>query len=629
MKKGYDMLNGQEPADFKGKIRIVAVLFLVAVSILIVRLGYLQIIKGAEFKKKSENNSVRFRQIKPLRGLIMDRNRNILVDNKPSFDVLYMPSKNKANEHSVEKLKNLYESRSMDFPYDQSLLKNAKPYMPVKLDRNVNMEKVALVETNALNLPGIYVDVSPIRLYLDGEILAPVIGYTGEISKEEIEKSDHKYAYGDISGKHGLEKFFDEYIRGRRGAELVEVNVYGREIKNLGRIDPAPGYNMVLTIDADLQKAAWEAVEGKAGSVVAIDPRDGAILAMVSSPSFDPNLFNEGISNELWSQLQSNPFAPLSNKAVSGQYPPGSTYKLVVAAAALEEGIITPDTKIFCNGSYTLGNRTYRCWKKGGHGHVDLHKAIVGSCDVYFYTVGKMLGVDKIAEYAKRFGFGDLSGIDLPNEKKGLIPTRDWKLKRKKEIWQMGETVSISIGQGYNLVTTLQLANAFGAFANGGTLWHPYLVKKIESTDGKVYKEYFSVKKGDLKLSTKTIEILNGALRGVVNDPGGTGANAKLPGIEVCGKTGTSQVLGLPTDEKARRRKVLGAFQKDHALFACYAPSKAPEIAIAVILENAGGGGAVAAPVARKILAAYFEGKKKDKHPPAKAQNERLNELNN
>ncbi len=623
------MLNGQEPAEFRGKIRIVAALFLIAVSVLVIRLGYLQIIKGSEFKKKSENNSVRFRQIKPLRGLIMDRNRNVLVDNKPSFDVLYMPSKNKANEHSVEKLKELYESKYMDFLYDSSLLKNAKPYMPVKLDKNVSMEKVALVETNALNLPGIYVDVSPIRLYMDGEILAPIIGYTGEISKEEIEKSDDKYAYGDISGKHGLEKYFDEYIRGRRGAELVEVNVYGREIKNLGRIDPASGYNMILTIDADLQKAAWEAIQGKAGSVVVLDPRDGAVLAMVSSPSFDPNLFNEGISSELWSQLQSNPFAPLSNKAISGQYPPGSTYKLIVAAAALEEGIITPDTKIFCNGFYTLGNRTYRCWKKGGHGHVDLHKAIVGSCDVYFYTVGKMLGVDKIGEYAKRFGFGDLSRIDLPNEKKGLIPTREWKLRRKKEVWQMGETISISIGQGYNLVTTLQLANAFGTFANGGTLWRPYLVKKIESTDGKIYKEFFPVKNGELKLSAKTIELLNGALRGVVNDPGGTGANAKLPGIEVCGKTGTSQVMGLPADEKARRRKVLGAFQKDHALFACYAPSKAPEIAVAVILENAGGGGAVAAPVARKVLSAYFEGKKKNKHSHEMAQNQRSNELNN
>ena len=619
------MLNGQEPSDFKEKIRIIVGLLLVAFCVLIVRLGYLQIVKGSDFKKKSENNSVRFRQIRPLRGLIMDRNGFVLVDNKPSFDVVYMPNKNKANELSVEKLRQLYQSKSMEFPYDQTLLKNAKPYLPVKLDKNVNMEKIAIVETNALNLPGIYVDISPIRLYLDGEILAPVIGYTGEISKEEIEKSDGKYAYGDVSGKHGLERFFDEYIGGRRGAELVEVNVHGKEIKNLGRIDPVSGYNMFLTIDADLQKAAWEAIEGKAGSVVVMDPRDGSILAMVSSPSFDPNLFYEGISSEQWSQLQNNPFAPLSNKAISGQYPPGSTYKLIVAAAALEEGVITPETKIFCNGFFTLGNRTYRCWKKGGHGYVNLHQAIVGSCDVYFYTVGKMLGVDKIAEYARRFGLGDLAGIDLPNEKKGLVPTKEWKLKRKKEVWQLGETISISIGQGYDLVTTLQLANAFGAFSNGGTLWRPYLVKKIESADGKFYKEFFPVKKGELNLSANTMEILNDALRGVVNEPGGTGQNAKLSGIEVCGKTGTSQVMGLPADEKARRRKVIGAFQKDHALFACYAPSKSPEIVIAVILENAGGGGAVAAPVARRILSAYFEGKKKDKQPREMAQDQEIN----
>jgi penicillin-binding protein 2 len=242
---------------------------------------------------------------------------------------------------------------------------------------------------------------------------------------------------------------------------------------------------------------------------------------------------------------------------------------------------------------------------------------MIGSCDVYFYTVGKMLGVDKIAEYAKRFGLGALASIDLPNEKQGLIPTKEWKMQKKKEAWQMGETISVSIGQGYNLVTTLQLANAFGAFANGGTLWQPYLVKHIHSHDGKIYKEFPSAKRGELKLSANTIEILNDALKGVVNDPGGTGQNAKLSGIEVCGKTGTSQVMGLPQDEKARRRKILGTFQKDHALFACYAPAKNPEIAIAVILENAGGGGAVAAPVARKILSAYFEIKKKNKNKPS------------
>jgi penicillin-binding protein 2 len=628
MKKRYSLLNGQEPAEFRQKIKIVIALLLIAISILFVRLGYLQVIKGAEFRQKSENNSVRFRRIKPLRGLIMDRNGIVLVDNSPSFDVLYIPNKVKGNELSVEKLKDLYKSKSLEFSYEQSISKTAKPYSPIKLEKNVSMEKVALVETNALNLPGIYIDVSPVRSYLDGEMLAPVIGYTGEISQEDLEKNNDEYAYGDVLGKHGVEKFLDAYIRGRRGAELVEVNVYGKEIKNLGRIDPVSGYNLVLTIDADLQKAMWQAFEGKSGAAVALDTRDGSVLAMVSSPSFDPNLFNNGISYDEWDKLQNNPLSPLSNKAISGQYPPGSTYKLIVAAAALEEGIITPDTKVLCKGSFTLGNRTYRCWNKHGHGYVNLHQAIVESCDVYFYTVGKMLGVDKIAEYAKRFGLGEASGIDLPNEKSGLVPTKEWKLKRRKSAWQMGETISISIGQGFNLTTPLQLANAFSAFANGGTLWRPHLVKYIESTDGKIYKEFLPEKKGELKLSPKTVEILNSALWGVVNEPGGTGHAARMLNVDVCGKTGTSQVLGLPEDEKARRLKKIGAFYKDHALFVCYAPLKNPEIAVAVILENAGGGGTVAAPVARKILTAYFEGKKKNKQPHVMAQNWPANKVN-
>lgn len=626
MDRKNDLLGVQEPAEFKRRIGIVVTLFLIAVCILVVRLGYLQIAKGTEYKKKSENNSIRFRQIRPLRGLMTDRNGFVLVDNRPSFEILYIRDKSKGNEASIEKLKALYAGRSLEFNVDPSVLKNAQPHQPVKLEKNVDMEKVALVEANSLNLPGIYVDVSPIRLYVDGEMLAPVIGYTGEITREEIEKSDNNYAYGDVLGKHGLEKYFDSYIRGRSGAELVEVNVYGKEIRNLGKRDPVSGYNMVLTIDADLQKAAWESMAGKAGSAVVLDTHTGEVLAMVSSPSFDPNLFNNGISDKQWSELQNNPFAPMSNKAISGQYPPGSTYKLIVAAAALEEGIITPETKIFCNGSFKLGNRTYRCWKKGGHGWVNLHQALVGSCDVYFYTVGKMLGVDKIAEYARRFGLGEAAGIDLPGEKNGLVPTREWKLKRRKEAWQLGETISVSIGQGYNLITTLQLADAYAAFANGGTLWRPYLVKNIQTTNGKLYKEFSPQKKGDLGLSPKTMEVINDGLRGVVNEPGGTGQNAKLPGIEVSGKTGTSQVMGLPENEIARRRKILGAFQKDHALFACFAPSKNAEIAVAVILENAGGGGAMAAPVARRILSAYFEGKKKSKSPQAMEKRLRASE---
>ena len=623
MARKPNLLNGPEPVEFRQKLKIIIVLIMAALTILLVRLWYLQVIKGDDFKHRSENNSVRFRKIPPLRGLIMDRNRNVVVDNHPSFDILFMPNRGEDPQRLIEKLKELYRRKSLDFSYDQSLPKNLKPYLPIRLEKNVSMEKIAVVETNSLELPGIYINVSPVRLYINGEIIAPIIGYTGEITKEELERGD-VYASGDILGKHGVEKILDPYIRGRRGAELVEVNVYGKEIKNLGRIDPVSGYNVILTIDADLQKTAWNAFDGRAGAAVALDPRDGSVLAMVSSPSFDPNLFNSGISGEQWQKLLKNPLNPLTNRAISGQYPPGSTYKLIVAAAALEEGIITPNTKFFCDGSFDSGNRTFRCWQKKGHGHVSLHRAVVESCDVYFYNLGRLLGVDRIAHYARLFGLGNITGIDLPNEKGGLIPTKQWKLSKLKEPWQVGETISISIGQGFDLVTPLQLACAYSTMANGGILWKPRIVKSIETADGLIYKEFAPEKKEEAPISEETFSLLNRALWGVVNEPAGTGKAARRPGADVCGKTGTAQVIGLPENEKARREKKIGVLQRDHALFACFAPLHNPEIAIAVIVENAGHGGSVAAPIARKILDAYFEGKHKGKQQTLAWNNQAL-----
>jgi len=620
MEMNFNLRNGPEPADFLRKLKIVVALLLIIFSGILVRLLYLQIIKSEVLRQKSENNSVRLLKIEPLRGLIKDRNGIVLVDNRPSFDVLYMPNKGKDHEIVIEKLENMYKSRSLELSDDQPFPEKVRPYLPVKLEKDVSMEKVAIVETNALSLPGVFVDVSPVRLYLVGEMMAPIIGYTGEVSKEELEKPNNGYISGDVLGKQGVEKYLDAYIRGKRGAELIEVNAYDKEIKNLGRVEPVPGHNVVLTIDADLQKVAWDAFAGKPGAAVALDPRDGSVLAMVSSPAFDPNLFNSGITYGLWDKMQNNPFNPLSNKSISGQYPPGSTYKLIIAAAALEEGIITPEQKIFCKGSFELGNRSYRCWKSKGHGYVDLHRAIVESCDVYFYTVGKMLGVDKIAKYAKLFGLGEVTGIDLHHEKSGLVPTKEWKFARTKEPWLAGETISISIGQGFDLVTPLQLVNAYSAFANGGTLWRPYLIKRIELTDGSLYKEFLPKKKSELTLSKKTIDILGRALWGVVNEEGGTGSAARRLNADVCGKTGTSQVVGLPQGDKVRRAKRITAFQRDHALFVCFAPLKNPEIAIVVIAENAGHGGSAAAPIARKMLDAYFDGKKKLKPSQVVAQ---------
>lgn len=613
-----DRLNGYEPGQFRRKFKILFVVISVALSLLVMRLWYLQIIEGGELRQRSENNSVRLRKIKAMRGLIMDRNRRILVDNQPSFDIVFIPNRTKDIGIVLDRIKGLYTERSLPLPALLDLPSRVKPFVPVLLERNVNMEKLAVVETHALDLPGVVTEVTPVRQYLNGEMIAQIIGFTGEVTRDDLERAvSGKLSPGDIIGKFGIEKYLDCHLRGKNGAEQVEVNVAGKAVRNLGRIPATVGNNVVLTIDSALQEAAWSAMENRAGAVVAMDPRDGSVLALVSSPSFDPNLFNGGISYDDWERLSNDPRHPLENRAISGQYPPGSTYKIVVAAAALAEGLITPETTFHCGGAFGMGDRTFRCWQAKGHGDIDLHRAIAESCDVYFYNLGKRLGVDRIAEYARAFGLGSALGIDLPREKNGLIPTKQWKLSRFRQPWQMGETISISIGQGYNLVTPLQLASAYAALANGGTIYRPRIVKQLESFDGHVVKVFPPEKQGVLPISSQHIDIINRALWGVVNEKGGTGYALRRPERDVCGKTGTAQVVGLPQDEKGRRTKRIAEKFQDHALFACFAPYRNPEIVVAVIMENAGHGGSAAAPVARKVIDVYFTRKEMVSAPRA------------
>lgn len=607
----HGRLSEHDAADVRKKFKRLVWIVLIALTILCLRMLYLQIIKGDEFQMRSENNSVRLRKIKPLRGLILDARRQVLVDNQPAFDLMYIPLRSGDLSGLTAKIQQLYGERGLTLATDVLPVGRVQPFIPIRLEKNISRDKLAVIETHALDLPGVVAEVVPIRKYLFGEMLAQVIGYTGEVSKDDLEKADtDELSPGDIVGKYGIEKYLDTYLGGKSGAEQVEVNVIGKVVKALGRVRPVPGYNVVLTIDARLQQAAWEAVDGRAGAVVAIDPRDGSILSLVSSPSFDPNLFNGGISTKEWEKLSKNPLHPMENRAVSGQYPPGSTYKAFIAAAALEEGVVTPETKFNCSGSFDLGNRTYRCWQKHGHGSVNLHRALVESCDVYFYNLGKILGVDRLALYAQRFGLGSISGIDLPREKPGLVPTKQWKLAKIKEPWQLGETIPVSIGQGFNLVTPLQLAISYGALANGGILYRPKIIKQIEAMDGKVIKSFPPEKRSTLAFNPNTIALVNSGLWGVVNESGGTGAALRRPEADVAGKTGTAQVIGLPSQDKNRRVRIVSANFRDHALFVCFAPFKNPEIVVAVVMENAGHGGSVAAPVARKIIDAYFRNKK-------------------
>ena len=610
-------IDGYEPVRVRHKIRMLFIIISLALMLLVARLWYLQVIKGEELRQRSENNSVRLRKVKPMRGLIMDHGRRILADNQPSFDIVFVPNRTSDIRRVIDEIKRLYADRSLTFLPSSSSFGHVKPFVPVFLERNVSMEKRAVVETHALDLSGVMTEVSPVRHYLNGEMTAQMIGFTGEVNREELERDfTDELTAGDIIGKFGIEKLLDGHLRGKSGAEQVEVNVTGKMIRSLGRIQATPGNNVVLTIDSELQKAAWSAIGDRAGAVVVLDPRNGAVLALVSSPSFDPNLFSGGISHDDWETLSNHPKHPMENRSISGQYPPGSTYKPILAAAALEEGLITPETTFYCNGSFELGDRTFRCWQEKGHGNVNLHRAIVESCDVYFYNLGKRLGVDRIAAYARAFGLGAPLGIDLPREKGGLIPTKQWKLSRFRQAWQAGETISIAIGQGFNLVTPLQLANVYAVLANGGSLYRPRLLKQLESSDGRIVKVYEPEKQAVLSVNPQNIQIINRALWGVVNEKGGTGYILKRKEQDVCGKTGTAQVIGLPQDAKARKMRQASGDFGDHALFVCFAPYGNPEIVVAVIVEHAGHGGSAAAPVARKVIETYFGRKQTTKTQP-------------
>jgi len=598
-------LTSYNSGKFKRKIQVVIWLVSLAFFLLGSRLWYIQVIRGDELRERSKNNRVRIQEVKPLRGLIRDARGNILVDNQSSFDISIIPEAAKDIQSVLTKLGQLCDLGEDTLSDNTISSQSGRPFVPVRICKNIDRDKLAAVETNSLDLPGVVVDVVPVREYIYGETMAHILGYVGNISNSELVRDRYSgYRSDDIVGKYGIEKSLDGDLRGESGGEQVEVDAAGRRLNVLGGIKPVPGYNIVLSIDSDLQKICWDAFQEKAGTAIVMDPRTGSIMAMISKPSFDPNLFNRGIPGDIWKELREDSLCPLQNRAISGQYPPGSTYKLVVAAAALEEGLITENTKISCDGTYRMGDRTFRCWKKEGHGTLNLHRAIVESCDVYFYHLGEMLGVDTLAEYAGKFGFGYKTGISLPGERSGLVPTKEWKRRRYGKPWQKGETTSLSIGQGFTLVTPLQLLGAYCAIANGGSIYKPLLIQRIETTDGQAVREFSPEKEGTIPVSGKNIEILKSALWGAVNEAHGTGWALKRREKDVCGKTGTAQVVQMPEDEDDTEDDIQYRF-RDHALFVCFAPCKDPSIAILVIVEHGGHGGSVSAPIARRILDEY------------------------
>ncbi|MDP6560683.1 MAG: penicillin-binding protein 2, partial [Candidatus Binatia bacterium] len=417
------------------------------------------------------------------------------------------------------------------------------------------------------------------------------------------------YGMGDEIGQSGLEKRWEEFLRGRDGGQQVEVDVLGREVRVLHQVQELPGHSVFLTIDRDLQESAYKALEGKAGAIVVMQVNSGAISALVSSPSFDPNAFAGGISSKEWSTLKDNKARPLHNRAIQGQYPPGSIYKIVLAIAALEEGAIDPERSLTCQGSMAFGNRVFRDWKKGGHGTVDLHKAIVESCDVYFYQLGQRLGVDRIARYSRMLGLGTKTGIALDGEKKGVIPDTQWKRKRYKQPWFPGETLSVAIGQGYVSVTPIQIARLMAAVANGGKLYRPWFVRRVESFDRTPVRNYGPDLLNSISLKEDTLAHVRKALRDVVGSQRGTGKRARSDRVEIAGKTGTAQVAEM-RGESVKSEHLPYAI-RDHAWFATYAPATEPEIAVVVLVEHGGHGGSAAAPLAKKVIDKYFSLKPK------------------
>ena len=591
---------------YRQRLTGVMIVVVAAFAVLILRLIFLQGIRGDEYRLLSLNNRIRLQSLDPPRGLIYDRNGDVLVENRPSFDVTITLKDARPVNETITKLSQYLDVPAEELQSKLSSSKGVSAYKPILIRQDIGRNALAAIEAHKYDLPGITVNVKLRRHYLNIQDGVHLIGYLSEISPQEL--AGGKYPglrRGDLIGKFGAEKAFESFLQGERGGRQVEVNANGRVVRVLKTVSAKPGQNIHLTIDFDLQKKAESLLKGVAGATVALDPDSGRILALASSPSFDQNYFVDGMSHEQWDSLISNPFRPMENKAIQGEYPPGSTYKIITAIAGLVEGVIDENTEVFCPGHYRFGNRVYRCWKRGGHGRVRITKAIAESCDVYFYQVGDLLGVDRLAWYAKAAGLGSPTGIRLDREAKGLIPTAAWKKKRTGVVWQKGETLSVAIGQGFNLATPLQIAGMTAAIANGGTRYKPIILESIKTADGRLLYRNEPQIVGKIPLNERALELVRNGLWEVVNGEHGTARGSRLADIAISGKTGTSQVVSRKKDDP-RPEDERPAHLRPHAWFVAYAPSDAPKIAIAVLVEHGEHGSGAAAPIAREMIKTYL-----------------------
>lgn len=577
-------------------------LIVLILALLMTRLWQLQVVEGERLRALSENNRIRLKRTPPLRGLIYDRHGRVLVDNRPAYNVVLVPEDAPSLSDTLAALSaHLADSTTLTtatLPRDP----RRPSYEGIVLARDVAWSTLVAVESHQLEIPGVSVEVGSKRRYLLDGLAAHLLGYVGEVNQREMERFPY-YRLGDLIGKFGVEKKWETDLRGQGGGQEIEVDAVGKRLRVLNEIEAGAGQSLVLTLDQELQQHIETIFSGREGAVVALDVRNGDVLAMVSRPGFDPNVFARGVTPEEWRSLMKDPLHPLTNRAIQGQYPPGSTFKVMMAAAALEKKVITPETRFSCSGGLQFGGHYFRCWKKGGHGSVNLQQAIARSCDVYFYRLGQRLGIDAIAEYARRFGLGNRLGIALDHEATGIIPDAAWKKRVLGAPWYAGETLSVVIGQGYVTATPLQMAVAAATIANGGTVYRPHIVKRVLNAEGETIQEVTPEIVNETGVRPETLQLVRDGMWDVVNSPSGTGKKAKLPDFHVAGKTGTSQVIA-GTKGKGKQ---LPRQYRDHAWFIAFAPAEAPEIAVACVVEHAGeGGGAVAAPIVRQVLEAYF-----------------------
>lgn len=584
---------------YRGRLECLSVMIIFVIITLIARLGYLQIYQGDEYSRLADGNRIRLVPAMAPRGLFYDRNHALLVSNRPGFTVSLLSITGPVPDAVIERLANLL---SIDKNEIHKKVQQHTGFDPIHIKNDIGPEIITVLEEQKDDFPGVVIEVQPIRNYVNKELAAHVFGYVSEINDTELEKlKSQGYRAGDIVGKFGLEKVYDKELRGVDGGGQVEVDVTGKPVKILGKKEPVPGNNLILTIDERIQKAAEKAVDeqlvylqtktgyrnAKAAAVVVMNPQTGEILAMVSRPAFDPNLFARGISSKDWKLINDNPNYPLDNKAITGEYPPGSTFKVVTGAAALEEGKVTPEEKILDTGKHWIipkGNAEGEAL-----GWIDFKVALSKSDNVYFYEMGNRLGIDALERYARIFGLGQKTGIQLPYESEGLVANRMYKQKNFNEGWYLAETFDAAIGQGFNLVTPLQIAELYSQIANGGKRFRPYLVRQITDPKGAVIKNFEPEKIGDLQISVKTMNLIRESLRDVAREGTASTFFSDFP-VPIAGKTGTSE----------------NSHGSDHGWFVAYGPYDHPSVVVAVLVDQGGFGATSAVPIGKKVLEAAF-----------------------